>query len=359
MSHPTSEDAGRRAGRLALRLAIVATALGAIVWTVRGLEPRQVLRAAMAAHPGWLAVSLLPIGARFAIWAFKWQRMLRRRAEVPYVLCLHVLLAGSFVNLTTPTAKLAGGVVRASLLHRRAGWPRLEAYGWAMADQVTNVLGHLALFGVLSVGAALHLPPGTLRTSLACGGIAMCVGVVVAAALRGVGWRLSQRPAVGRTLQRMIPSRFRVEGGSAEYTERLGRVLRPLLRDEVVGSTFVPDVAWSALAFASLCVANGLVLHAVGADVSWLLASVALAGGYFVGIALGAWGGIGVTEAALIGFYVQIGVAPDVAAAGALLHRSMFYAVVLGWGGVALWIESRRPTHARAGQGPTSNSTPV
>ena len=52
---------------------------------------------------------------------------------------------------------------------------------------------------------------------------------------------------------------------------------------------------------------------------------------YFAGVLVGAWGGIGVTEAALTGLYVQIGLPPDQAAAGALLHRAVFYAVVLAW----------------------------
>ena len=48
------------------------------------------------------------------------------------------------------------------------------------------------------------------------------------------------------------------------------------------------------------------------------------------------------TEAALTGLYIQIGLPPDLAAAGTLLHRALFYGVVLTWGGAALLTESRR-----------------
>ena len=58
--------------------------------------------------------------------------------------------------------------------------------------------------------------------------------------------------------------------------------------------------------------------------------------GYFVGNGLGPWGGVGVTEVAMAGVYLQLGIAGDAAAAGVLLHRGSYYLLALGWGGAAL-----------------------
>jgi len=95
----------------------------------------------------------------------------------------------------------------------------------------------------------------------------------------------------------------------------------------------------AALAFASLCVANGLALKAVGAEASWIVVAGCAALGYFAGTVVGVMGGVGVTEAALIELYTRTGIDPTVAAAGALLHRAAFYGITLLWGAAALWRE--------------------
>jgi uncharacterized membrane protein YbhN (UPF0104 family) len=316
--------------RLLLRLLIVAACLAALGWTIAALGPRSVLDAALRADPWWLALSTLPIAARFVIWGLKWKRMLARRAPVPYGFCVHTLAAGSFVNLTTPTAKLAGGVVRAAFLNRRHGWRMSTAYGWSMADQVTNVLGHLLLYGLLAGSTIFILPPGHLRSTLAGSGLLVLAGLGTAAALRGWGWRVVSRPGVAERLSAIVPSRFR-----SKEEDWLQEIFAPLLhRGGAV--VFLSDLAWAAAAFSFICLANAMALRALGVEAPLLLVSTAVALGYFAGVLVGAWGGIGVTEAALTGLYMQIGIPGELAAAGALLHRAVFYTVVLSWGGIAL-----------------------
>jgi len=323
--------------RLLLRLLIVIGCVAALAWTVAALGPRQVLDVALKADPLWLALSVLPVLGRFLIWGVKWRRMLARRAAIPYWFCMRALAAGSFVNLTTPSAKLAGGLVRATILRRRHGWGMANAYGWSMADQVTNLLGHLLLYGLLALASAPALPPGPVRSALFASGCAALIGIGIIAALRGWAWRLLSRPAVEARLARMMPSRLR--GTSREGW--LQEIFSPLLYEGGALTTFLPDLAWAAAGFASLCIASAMVLKALGAEADLLLVSAAVVLAYFIGVAIGTWGGIGVTEAALTGLYVQIGIPAELAAAGALLHRAILYAIVLGLGGLALLGESR------------------
>ena len=62
---------------------------------------------------------------------------------------------------------------------------------------------------------------------------------------------------------------------------------------------------------------------------------------------MGAWGGIGVTEATLTALFIQVGVNPEAAAAGVLIQRAAYFAVVLGWGGAAL-MRPRAPALAES-----------
>ena len=324
-----------------IRLLIVAGALGGMVWIVARLGPVRVLDVAARADPVWLALSLLPVVARFLIWGHKWRRILRRQSTpVPYGRSLRILLSGSFVNLTTPTAKLAGGLLRAVLLRRHHGWGLDVAYGRSLADQATNAMGTVALYGVLAVGIWLQNPSGPHRTAFAVSGSMALTSVAVALALRGWAWNLVRSPRLGRLFERLTPSRLRERTGGGEPVVQT--VLYPLLGERPVSRTLLVDVIWAAISFASICVANALVLRALGVDADPWVTSTAVVLGYFAGIAVGAWGGIGVTEAAITVFYIQAGIPPEVATAGALLHRAGLYSVVLVWGGFSLLKEGRR-----------------
>ena len=341
--------------RLLLRLLIVAICLAGLVWAVHSLGPERLLAVALQADPFWLGLSLLPVLGRFWIWGYKWCRMLARARSVPYGLTLRILVSGSFANLTTPTAKLAGGFVRAAMLRRHRGWGMAEAYGWSVADQITNVLGHLLLFGLLATGAAWVLPWQTQgRWLLLAGGGAL--GVIAAlAAARNLGWRLIQRPDVGGRLERFLPRRLRPAGEQDAPRTLLQRITAPLLHEGGVWSAFIPDLGWAALSFSLLCVANAMVMRSLGVDAPLIAISVAVVLGYFAGIMVGAWGGVGVTEVALAGLYVQIGISPEQAASGVLLHRAIFYAVVIGWGGFSVAREGWSLREMRAGESDDSS----
>lgn len=327
---------GRARSRL-VKLALVAIAVVALGWCVHPLDPRAVLVLARNASPSWLALSGVAVVARFLLWGVKWQRMLARRAPVPLSVVLRAILAGSFVNLTTPTFKLAGGFVRAAIISRRCGWPMLDACGHAVADQGTNAIGHLALYGLVSVLAARGLPPGPMRLGLVTSG-ALVLGVLVAfVVFRGPIWRLALRPAPNRLLARLL----RREPSEEAEEPDLARVLRPLLGPSVSRTAWAQDVGLAVTSIASVCISNVLVLRAVGVDAPIPIVASAVLLSYFAGTAAGIGGGLGVTEVALATLYAELGLAAEAAATGVLLHRGMFYAIVLGCGGLALAIESR------------------
>jgi len=283
-----------------------------------------VLEVALRADPGWLALAFVPLLCRFLIWGFKWYRMLRRREAVPFTATMRFLMIGVFVNLTTPSAKLAGGIVRSLMLHRDFGWRRSVAYGWALADQITNSLGFLLLF---SIAAAM-----TGRTSLLVAGAAAFALLLAILSLRGFAWRRIQRPDLAERVIRWLPSRLVPENRGRVALERVQNATGPFLHDPRMWG----DVVVSAASFGCICLSNALVLRSLGVGANIWSISVAVAIGYFAGTGLSPWGGIGVTEAVLATMYTQLGVPAESAAAGALLHRAGFYLVVTTWGGAAL-----------------------
>lgn len=331
-----------RRGRL-IRLLILVVCLAWLGWIVADLGPRKVVEATRGADPTLLALSFFPLAGRFLIWGVKWTLMLRRRGPIAFGHVLLALLSGNFVNLTTPTAKLAGGFVRAALVHGRTGWGMAVSYGWSLADQVTNVLGNLGLFGVLALGACVTLSPGPSRLQfLASGAVALAV-VVALAALRGWGWRQVQKPGLSRVMARFTPRRFRTTGEATWVRP----VFEPLLHHGNTLRVAPQDLTLAACSFGSLCLANAVVLRSLGVEASLFLVCVAVVIGYFTGTVVGTLGGIGVTEVALIKLYTTAGVPAEAATAGALLHRASFYVAVLAFGGLALLLEGRNFSRAK------------
>lgn len=331
-----------RSRRRLLRPLLVIVGLIAVVWTVHSLDPKRVWATAASADPFWLAVSAIPIVLRFGIWGVKWRNMLARYSRIPLGIATRFIAAGSFVNLTTPTAKLAGGVVRAMLLNKRYGWRMSIAYGWAFADQVTNLLGHTLLFGVGTLAFSFHPASASWSPAFATVGILTLVGLAVGVLIHRPAWGWIQRPGLAAWLGRIVPQRF--AGKDGVTPDGMKRIFGPLLESGASWKAFIPDVLLGALAFTTLPVANAMVLRSLGVDAPLLVITVVVVLGYLAGNLLGAWGGIGVTEAALAALGAQFGVPAEAAAAGALLHRAVFYSVVLACGGGSLWVERRAVT---------------
>lgn len=334
-------------GRI-LRLVVLLVCLAWLAWIVASLGPRRVWEVARQADPTLLAVSFIAIFGRFLIWAVKWTLMMRRRAPITVTQVIPALLSGNFVNLTTPTAKLAGGFVRAALIRRHTGWGMAVAYGWSFADQFTNVFGNLTLCGLLSIAAGLSVAEGGARTGFLASGTAALAVVAMVVSARGWAWAQAQKPAVARFMARFTPRRFR-EMGEATW---IRPVLEPLLHVGKTTRVAPQDLVLAALSFGSLCLANALVLQALGADAPLFRVAVAVVVGYFAGTVVGTLGGIGVTEVALIKLYGLAGVSAEAATAGALLHRASYYAVILVAGGISLLSEGvrKRDLEAEAGR---------
>ena len=319
-----------RRRRVFFRLLAAGIGLAVLVWTIVRLGPRRVLAVAVEADPGWLALSVVPVLLRYLIWGVKWTHMLRREKPVSFRSAMRMLMAGCFVNLTTPTAKLGGSVLRTAVLHKRHGWDMSIAAGWVLADQTTNAMGSMLVFGVLAIVGGMLAPVGGGAGFAVSGSLALALFIGLIAS-RGWAWKAAQRPRFAATMARFTPARFRVLEGGTETAGWVRPLLRPLLRQ----ASWI-DIFNAAASFAALCAANALVLRALGVDTALWVVAVAVAIGYFAGNSLGPWGGIGVTEAAMAGVYLQLGVTGGAAAAGVLLHRATYYLVGLAWGGVAL-----------------------
>jgi uncharacterized membrane protein YbhN (UPF0104 family) len=205
------------------------------------------------------------------------------------------------------------------------------------------------LYAVLALVVSATVPLGAWNVALAVSGALSLAFLAAVIALRGWGWQRLQDAENCLRMLKLVPARFRKQESTDESVERVRRVFGPVLHGEGGTGTFLVDLFGGALAFGSLCVSNAMVLRGLGVEASLAAISAAVILGYLAGVMIGAWGGIGVTEAALTALCVQFGLPPDLAAAGALLHRGLYYAMILSFGGLALLYETRFAAETPAG----------
>ncbi|CAM2009143.1 lysylphosphatidylglycerol synthase transmembrane domain-containing protein [Acanthopleuribacter pedis] len=318
-------------------------ALGCLAYvghSIYALGPEKVWNTARSADAFWLALSFAPLPARFLIWAVKWGAMLRRETAIPLKEVGLLVLVNNFLNLVTPSAKLAGGFFRGFYLAKTQGWTMRHAYGWTLADQISMTFGNIFLFSVLGLWTGFFLETELLNGALPYLG---AVGLILLTAiffLRPALWRIISNATFQQKIDRWLPKRFLFDE-AGEKRLWLGPLLKPTLCSGSAGQWLTIELFLSACSFVMLCLANALVLRSLGTDSSIVLIAVILMLATFAGTILGVMGGIGVTEVFLMTLYPYAGIPPEAAAAGALLHRASFYAVTLVLGGAAFWTQGK------------------
>lgn len=308
-----------------------------IVKIIKDLGPERVWDITLQADPFLLAPAIGLLVAMFAVWAWKWRLIAARGFDLPFAWSFRLIWLGNFINTFTPTAKLGGGFMRAIRLRRGKGMSLGQAYGWVMADQISSFLGKALLFGTTCLLVSFLEEMAQWRLALRALGL-VCFAVIGAwFPLRRRFWHAAvNRKRTGR-FQNWIPKMLR--GAEQEKEDQVAVLLEPTLKLGRPRDIFFLDICLASFAFALFCLSNGLVLKALGASASLVVIGLAVMLSYLGGTLLGFLGGIGITELLLIKIYSLAGVPEDTAAAGALLHRAIFYLFSFAWGGYAAWRE--------------------
>lgn len=325
---------------LLIKLAVLVVCCILVVRTVTELGPAKVWAQARDAHTGWIIAALAAIAARYLFWLLKWRTMLARNHQVPNTLVWHLIMANGFVNLVTPSAKIAGGFLRAMVLKVRQGWSFPSAYGQVIADQVTHLFGKMLLLGSLLLYAVIVLPdlvPAMIAIPV---GLLMLLVTLGWLPIRNFAWnmlgKLDPQSGWRRWLTR-ISQKVTEDGDDA-----VEALCKPLLTDGKPIEVWRNDILLSALSFGVLCYSNALVLKSLGASASIATVALVVLLGYLAGTLMGVMGGIGVTELFLMKLYVAVGVPEEAGAVAALLHRGLFYAFMLSLGGISFLIVGRK-----------------
>ena len=240
-----------------------------------------------------------------------------------------VLMASAALNLITPSARLIGGLMRARYFARYLSRPFGLIYGVVLYDQVAHhVVMTTCTWIAVIVAAPLFGHPWL--------GVLAAVALLAAVAVAVIWTRRSRSPMENPLVRFLARGAEKAQGRMqqlyAHGHEAVGVFVRLLGHARLHGSAAVLGLGFFVLNL----FAQWLVFRALGIEVSALVIFAGVALGNAAGMLTGTPGGLGTTEAAMVGSFVAMGMNREDALAGTLLYRGLHYASILGIGLPAL-----------------------
>ncbi len=271
-----------------------------------------------------VAAALLCLLGRFAAVHFRWSLALGKVGiHPPHAIRLLSLASAVLINHVTPTARLLGGVLRARYLRRRVASPFNRLYATVLADQFSHHGVHAALTWVALTVTAWTLERFELAALLAAAPLTLVAAAVLWSRARGP---LQSSGLLSWMTRRFAERRERRLGSLLASGRSLLERLREILSDRRLQGRMA---ALSAAHLLLNATAQWLLFAALGQQISFVTVIAAVALGTGAGFLSGTPGGVGTTEAAMIGCYVLLGLPQVDAAAATLLYRGLHYALVL------------------------------
>nr|WP_281423895.1 lysylphosphatidylglycerol synthase transmembrane domain-containing protein [Oceanobacter mangrovi] len=257
-----------------------------------------------------LLLSLLNYGLRFV----RWQAYLQELGvRLPVMRHAQIYLCG-FALTATPGK--AGEALRSVLL-KPLGVQYSDSIAALLSERFSDILAVLLLAGLVVVAYPEFYPVGILFIGLCC-----CFGLLLL-------------PASQAWIRQCFTGR------ENKLALLVSKILNVLARTRdcnpsslVAGGLLLGVLAWSAEG-----IAFWLMLHQVGADISWFLAISIYSLSMLAGAASFMPGGLGGAEAAMTAMLTLLGVPLHVAIAVTLMIRlaTLWFAVVIGLLMLLLW----------------------
>ncbi|HWM91599.1 MAG TPA: lysylphosphatidylglycerol synthase transmembrane domain-containing protein [Thermoanaerobaculia bacterium] len=284
-------------------------------------------------HADWwfLIPGLLLLVGRYYLW--DWRFRLASQAAVQRSpragLGFTVLMASAALNLITPSARLIGGLMRARYFARYLSRPFGLIYGVVLYDQVAH---HVVMTTCTWIAVIVAAPLfGHAWLGMAAAAVLVAVVAVIVVWTRRSS-NLMENPLVRFLARGAAKAEGRMQRLYSHGHEAVEVFVRLLGHGRLHGRAGVLGLGFFVLNLLS----QWLVFRALGIEVPVLVIFAGVALGNAAGMLTGTPGGLGTTEAAMVGSFVAMGMIREDALAGTLLYRGLHYASILGIGLPAL-----------------------
>ncbi|MFO7959202.1 MAG: flippase-like domain-containing protein [Candidatus Brocadiia bacterium] len=304
----------------------------------------NILRAISHIPPLPITSAVLLFLTVFLLWCLRWLHFLRPAAGMNMLTVFPVYMAGVFVNIITPGARVGGEPVRAYYMSRIFGGEKSRYLGTVLADKLAYATVFLG-FLILSVFFVVIFVPLAMPYKVVLAGIVLLIVVAVVSGVllrhqigvrSGLLGKLLPVLYEGR-LMKFIRRRFPTYEHFEEYAiGKLDNLVNPAIRAAGSPRALALVFTLSVVSWLLVCLAHHVLFAALGADISFPRVLVIVTISTFFGDISMSPGGAGFMEAAMLGLCAAFGLDSRTAAAVTVLSRGLFYLCGLGLGGVCL-----------------------
>jgi uncharacterized protein (TIRG00374 family) len=311
---------------------------------LRGIGFINIYNTLKIADIKYIILTFLSAFAVFLIWNYKWYLLVKEVKKPKFLQIFPMLMAGSFINTTTPGAKVGGEPLRAYYLSKQYKLEKSKFFATTIVDRTINTIAFAALsiFSILFVILFMNIEIW-IRTILEI------ILVLLLLAILG-GFIIKQKVKFKRKyittvltkiyyfyLFKIIRKRFNTYKKFENYVikklENIINTFKKLIKKEKV---FKKDLFLSFLMWFFNYLGTFFLFKALGYKISFLAIIIVVTLSVFIGSLFALPGGIGVIETIMISLYFSFGISSGVAATVAVMDRFIFYFYSLLIGGICL-----------------------
>ncbi|MEM4245204.1 MAG: flippase-like domain-containing protein [Candidatus Nanoarchaeia archaeon] len=265
----------------------------------------------------------------FLVWNKKWKSLVNKLGKIKFWELFPILMAGIFINTSTPTANVGGEPLRAYYLGKKLRKEKTKCLATIIIDKATNTATSLlfVVFSILFITLFLKIPTTVkiLTQSLI---IIAAIIIIVSILLRKL-----KLEDTARIFYPLFRKKFPDKKQFLTYIQNRIGSIKEVMKEFFKDNKAVKKEVTLALVMQLLTFAKAYVLFiALGQNVNPLNVVIAVSISMVVGQLILVPGGVGVIESSMISMYALMGINANIAATVAILDRIIYYFFALGVG---------------------------
>lgn len=255
-----------------------------------------------------------------------WNAILKMfESAVPAIQLIPILMAGVFVNNTTPMSRAGGEIVRVYGLHKRFKLPYTIAILSVALSKLTE-MAPVGLMGVISIFVLVEHQIISWR-QLGFIGLIGCFATGIAA------WGIYKKHYLSALWSKFIGYLLRKERQLSGNHFTIEEITWSIKRNKA----FIESLLFASALWGLALVRLKVLAYALGIDLSFSIAAAVMVWYIAVGLLAFTPGGVGIIEGGLVGSFVLMGIPSSQAIALTVLERAISYLLSTGIGAVCLF----------------------
>jgi uncharacterized protein (TIRG00374 family) len=290
----------------------------------------------------YIILAFLSAFALFLTWNYKWYLLVKEVKKVNFLQILPILMAGSFINTTSPGARVGGEPLRAYYLSRQYKLEKSKSLVTAIVDKAINSIAFatLSIFSILFVILFIKVDVRikiALEVILALIFLAILGGLVIKQKVKLKKEYITNILTKIYYLFKIIRKRFDTYKKFENYViKKLNNVIKTFKKLVKQKAVFKKDLLLSFLMWFFNYLGTYFLFLAFGFKISFLAIVIVITLSILLGSLFPLPGGMGIIETIMISLYLSFGISSGIAATVAVIDRFIFYFFSLLIGGISL-----------------------